>query len=140
MWAEYNNQLQRYKSRLETVERDRERDAYSLKISEDYLESLSRRKREIDEGLAETEDTISRRLDRVPRDCILKREFLQKARATFRNRDTDDALEEINSNERQTKKDILRYEEKIEQYGEEIRELKVKIQELQEKLEKIGKV
>lgn len=140
MWAEYNNQLERCKSRLETVESDRKREAYSLKISEDYLESLSKRKREIDEGLAETEDTISRRLDRIPRDCLLKREFLRKARATFRNRDTDGALEEIDSNERQTKKDILRYEEKIEQYDEEIRELKAKIQELQEKLEKIGKV
>jgi len=128
-------EIARLKHQLDEDKQRRRELVSEMEKMEDALRILQKKTREIEEGLQETYDTISRRLSVLPYHCKIRVTYLEKVKSKFMNSQSEDALESIRESQRKAKSKLLRFEDDLEELDRKIRSTEDQILQLSQKVD-----
>lgn len=115
------------KKELAELKFKRQKKKSDRKDYEDAYEKLTKKAREIEEGLQETESTMSKWLDKIPANTKFRQTYFETAKAKFLNGESSAALEHVRESKRTTQRRIDKLDEEIEELNEKIKALEKEI-------------
>lgn len=123
-------EIARLKQQLSDYKWQRRKKASALEEMEDALQKLQKKRREIEEGLQETSNTISKWLDRIPSKCKFRVTYFEEAKSRFLNPQSSSALEHTRESERTAKNKLIKLEDEVEALDRKIRTTEEQIRQL----------
>lgn len=123
-------ELAKLKHKLSDYKKLRKKKVSAIEDLEDAINKLQKKRREIEDGLQETENTISKRLDRLPLTCKFRSVYFEQAKRQFLNPKSSKALEHTRESERTAKKKLISIEDEIENLNRKIQKLEEQIRRL----------
>ena len=123
-------EIARLKRKLSDYKWQRRKKASALEEMEDALQKLQKKRREIEEGLQQTANTISKWLDRIPARCKFRVTYYEEAKQRFLNPQSSGALEHTRESVRTAKNKLIRLEDEVEDLDRKIRATEEQIRQL----------
>lgn len=127
---EHTEEIAELKKKLNEYRSVRRKKASEKETIEEAIGKLQKKCREIEEGLQETADTISRRLDRLPSRCKFRITYFEQAKSKFLNSQSSNAVEQTREAERIAKNKLLDLEDDIEELDRRIHSTEERIRQL----------
>lgn len=118
------------KQQIETQKYKRRKKRNDLEDLETAINKLQKKRREIEEGLQETANTISRKIDRITGKSKFRVTYYEKAKSMFLNSKSSRALEHTKESERIAKKKLFLIEDDIEALNRSIKKLEKQLEEV----------
>lgn len=125
-----SEEIARLKRQLDDYKRQRRKKASAIEDMEDALHKLKKKRREIEEGLQETLNTLSGWMDRIPDKCKFRVTYFEKAKSRFLNPKSSDALEHTRESERMAQNKLITLEDEVEALDRKIWATEEKIRNL----------
>lgn len=127
-------ELAELKRQLSDYEQQRKDKNVQIESMEDTLERLQKKSSEIEDGLQETINTISRRLDQIPGRNKFRVIYLEQAKSKVMNPQSAKALEHTREAQRQVKSKLSQLEEEVKTLNSKIRTTEDQIWQLSQQL------